>query len=148
MQYNRLIKRAAQDFINGRGDNKANISKILYYGAIQNAIFYSLQQALFAVTFGDDEEEDEKNEQKYARVANGMIDTILRGSGIYGAIFATTKNTVLEFFEQEITQLIDLRAKSKSEHNWKEADKIRTQLEKKGITLEDHKDGKTTWKKL
>ena len=107
MQYNRLMKRAAQDLINGRGDKKTHISKILYYGAIQNAIFYSLQQALFAVTFGDneDEEEDEKQikkkEEKYARVANGMADTILRGSGLYGAIFATVKNTVLEFFEQE-----------------------------------------------
>ena len=105
MQYNRLMKRAAQDLINGRGDTKTHISKILYYGAIQNAIFYSLQQALFAVTFGDDEEEDEKkkqkDEQRYGRIANGMADTILRGSGLYGAIFATIKNTVLEFFEQE-----------------------------------------------
>ena len=105
MQYNRLMKRAAQDLINGRGDAKTHISKILYYGAIQNAIFYSLQQALFAVTFGGEEEEDEKqqakNEKKYARVANGMADTILRGSGIYGAIFATTKNTVLRFFEED-----------------------------------------------
>ncbi len=105
MQYNRLMKRAAQDLINGRGDTKTHISKILYYGAIQNAIFYSLQQALFAVTFGDDEEEDEKKKQKdeerYGRIANGMADTILRGSGLYGAVFATIKNTVLEFFEQE-----------------------------------------------
>ena len=103
MQYNRLMKRAAQDLVNRRGDPRTHISKILYYGAIQNAIFYSLQQALFAVTFGDDEEEKdkEKNDEKLARVANGMADTILRGSGIYGAVLATAKNTLLEFFEQE-----------------------------------------------
>ena len=105
MQYNRLMKRAAQDLINRRGDTKTHISKILYYGAIQNAIFYSLQQALFAVTFGDDEEEDEKKKQKdeerYGRIANGMADTILRGSGLYGAVFATMKNVLLEFYEQE-----------------------------------------------
>ena len=105
MQYNRLMKRAAQDLVNNRGDKKTHISKILYYGAIQNVIFYSLQQALFAATFGDDDEEDEKknakNEQRYARIANGMVDTILRGSGLYGAIISTIKNTVLEFLEQE-----------------------------------------------
>ena len=53
-----------------------------------------------------------------------------------------------ELNKDEITELIDLRTKAKLEQNWSEADKIRTQLEQKGITLEDHKDGKTTWKKL
>ena len=88
-----------QDMVNGRGDIKTHISKILYYGAIQNAIFYSLQQALFAVMFGDDEEEDK--DDAYARVGNGMIDSLLRGSGIAGAVIATTKNVVLRFMEEE-----------------------------------------------
>ena len=30
---------------------KTNISKILYYGAVQNVIFNALQQALFAMAF-------------------------------------------------------------------------------------------------
>ena len=77
MQYNRLIKRAMQDLVNGRGDAKTHISKILYYGAIQNAIFYGLQQALFAVAFGDDEEEEKDNDDKYFDIGNGMIMLIL-----------------------------------------------------------------------
>ena len=101
MQYNRLIKRAMQDLVNGRGDAKTHVSKILYYGAIQNAIFYGLQQALFALAFGDDEEEDKNNDDKYFNIGNGMIDSLLRGSGFAGAAVSTLKNMVLEFMEQE-----------------------------------------------
>ena len=65
IQYTRLTKRAIQDLANKRGDWKTNVSKIIYYGAMQNLIFNVLQQALFAVGFGDDEEETEKREKKY-----------------------------------------------------------------------------------
>ena len=57
MQYTRLIKKASRDLINGRGDWKTNVSKIAYYGAIQNFIFNALQQALFALIPGFDDEE-------------------------------------------------------------------------------------------
>ena len=100
MQYNRLIKKAAMDLVNGRGDYKTNISKIVYYGAIQNMIFYGLQSAMFSALFGDDEEEEDV-EKKQQWALNGMIDTLLRGSGIAGAVVATSKNTILEFMEQE-----------------------------------------------
>ena len=103
MQYNRLMKKAFRDLINKRGDAKTNVSKILYYGAVQNIIFSALQNALFATLF-DDEEEDEKtakaNERKYANILNGMADTILRGTGITGAIVSTAKNTLTRFFEE------------------------------------------------
>tara|TARA_R100000231_G_scaffold129802_3_gene101302 strand:+ start:1318 stop:10482 length:9165 start_codon:yes stop_codon:yes gene_type:complete len=100
MQYNRLMKRAFQDLVNRRGDVRTHISKIVYYGAVQNAIFYSMQQALFALAFGDDDEEEEKVDA-YARVGNGMLDSVLRGSGFMGAAVSTMKNVVLEFLEQE-----------------------------------------------
>ena len=64
MQYARIQKRAAQDLINGRGDWKSNVSKIVYYGAIQNLIFNSLQSAAFALGFGDDEEETDEAKSK------------------------------------------------------------------------------------
>jgi len=78
MQYNRLIKKAALDLINGRGNTKANISRILYYGAAQNIIFASLQSALFAVAWNDDEDE-EFLDTKTERIANGTLDSLLRG---------------------------------------------------------------------
>ena len=94
------MKRAFQDLVNRRGDVRTHISKIVYYGAVQNAIFYSMQQALFALAFGDDDEEEEKVDA-YARVGNGMLDSVLRGSGFMGAAVSTMKNVVLEFLEQE-----------------------------------------------
>ena len=51
MQYARIIKRSSQDLVNGRGDWKTNVSKIVYYGAMQNLIFNALSNALFALAF-------------------------------------------------------------------------------------------------
>jgi hypothetical protein len=107
-QYNRIIKKAALDIGKGRisppyttrtQSNLGNLSKILYYGAIQNVIFYSLQTALFAVMFGDDEDEDQILKKK-ERVIQGTIDSILRGSGIYGAVISTLKNAVIKWNQQ------------------------------------------------
>jgi len=107
MQYTRLMKKAGQDLINGRGDPKTNISKIIYYGAIQNLIFASLQSALFAFIPGfDDEDEDpekrqKKLEGKEIRIVNSMIDSLLKGSGLTGAVLATIKNTIMEYKKQK-----------------------------------------------
>ena len=98
MQYARLTKKATLDLINGRGDWKTNISKIAYYSVIQNIIFSALQQGLFALLF--DEEDDEKTKSRYFRIGNSSIDTLLRGSGVYGAAAATVKNMILEIIEQ------------------------------------------------
>ena len=111
MQYTRLMKKAGQDLINGRGRPIENISKIAYYGVIQNFIFSALQSAMFAMFFDDDDDEDmtdeerekmaKKDEQKTIRVANSMMDTVLRGSGVYGAVASTIKNTIMEYYKQE-----------------------------------------------
>ena len=100
MQYTRLMKKSGQDLINRRGDDKTNISKILYYGALMNFIFNALSQTAFALIPGFDEEEDEdkvkrdeKLEEKASRVLNGMMDSVIRGTGIYGAIVTNIKNT-------------------------------------------------------
>ena len=98
MQYMRLTKKAFLDLKNGRGSAKENITKILYYAAIQNVIFSSLQAALFATLFDDEEEEETK--KKGVRVANTMLDSMLRGLGIYGAVASTVKNIALEIDKQ------------------------------------------------
>ena len=117
MQYTRLIKKAAQDLINGRGSKTENISKIIYYGFVQNLIFSTLQNAMFALLPGfDDEEEDfatdeerekyfekqqYREEQKITRTLNSMMDTLLRGSGLAGAVVSTVKNVILEYQKYE-----------------------------------------------
>jgi len=95
MQYTREIKKAALDLKNGRGDVTTNISKILYYGILQNLIFNALQQALFAIAFDEDEEE-EKTNKRYFDIANSMSDQFLRGIGVYGAVVSTMKNTLIK----------------------------------------------------
>jgi hypothetical protein len=98
MQYTRLTKKAALDLINGRGDWKTNVSKLVYYGAVQNIIFTALQNAMFAMLFSDEEEKDTK--KRYTRMANNGFDTLLRGSGVHGAAVAMAKNIVLEAIRQ------------------------------------------------
>jgi len=99
MQYARIQKRAFQDLVNGRGDMKSNISKIIYYGFVQNIIFNALQQAVFAMGFGDDED-DEANEKKYFNTVNGMLDSTLRGIGIAGQSVSVIKNFLLNIYER------------------------------------------------
>jgi len=98
MQYARIQKRALQDLINGRGDAKTNVSKIIYYAVVQNLIFNALQSALFKLGF--DEEEDEKKEKMYLRTANGMLDSQLRGLGLAGATVAVIKNFLTDIYER------------------------------------------------
>jgi Fe-S cluster biosynthesis and repair protein YggX len=95
-QYARIIQRAASDLKNGRGDAKTNISKIIYYGAVQNVIFNAMQQALFAIAFGNEEPDDEKEAEKYGNIVNGMVDSLLRGTGFAGAAVSTVKNAIIK----------------------------------------------------
>ena len=96
MQYNRLMIKAILDLRNGRGKTSENLSKIAYYGLIQNVIFTSLQTAIFAA-LGDEDEWDTRKE----RVANGMIDSILNGMGLTGAVAVTIKNGYLRYRKEK-----------------------------------------------
>ena len=109
-QYVRLMKKAGLDLINRRktppyknqvNSDMSNVSKIIYYGAIQNLIFYGLQSALFAMMFDDEDKDEEFFDKKRDRVLNGSLDTILRGMGVKGAIISTIKNTAIKWAEQQ-----------------------------------------------
>ena len=101
MQYARIQKRAIQDLVNGRGDAKSHVSRIVYYGFVQNVIFNALQQAVFALGFGDDDDEkEEAKNKKYLNVANGMLDSLLRGLGIGGAAVSVAKNFLMDIYER------------------------------------------------
>jgi hypothetical protein len=94
MQYNRIIKKNAQDLLARRGDPKEKISKITYYSMIQNFIFNALQKALFVNLFSTEDEETEI--KRNAGVANGMIDSLLRGQGLTGNAVVAVKNIAMD----------------------------------------------------
>ena len=100
MQYARIQKRAAQDIINGRGDDKTNVSKIVYYAFLQNMIFNALQSGLFAIGFGDDDDLSESDEKKIFRTANGMMDSWLRGLGMAGVTVQVLKNLGIDIYDR------------------------------------------------
>jgi len=96
MQMNRLGKKSFLDLINRRKrkgmtqfqSDVSNISRVTYYMAVQSMIFSALQQGLFALAFNEEEEEESENE-RYLNVANGMLNTVLNGTGIYGVALST-----------------------------------------------------------
>ena len=80
-----------------------------YYFAVQNLAFYGLQSALFAAMFDEEDEnltdEERKRKQKVLdkkeeRIINGSIDSVLRGTGIYGAIVSVLKNMAIKYADQ------------------------------------------------
>jgi hypothetical protein len=60
-----------------------------------------MQSALFALMFTDKEEDEDFAENKKERVANSMVDTLLRGTGVYGAGISTIKNMIKRFVKEE-----------------------------------------------
>ena len=110
MQMTRMTKKATLDLAYGRGDAKTNISKILYYGAVQSYIFYALQQSQFLRLFGGDDEDmsqeqkdfnKKNNDEKTTRIANSMFDSFISGSGSPGKVAITAKNTVLKYMKEK-----------------------------------------------
>ena len=150
-QYARLTKKAVLDIKNGRGDLKTNVSKIIYYMVVQNIIFTALQQALFAVAFGDEEEEDEMN-KKYIRMANSMSDSILRGLGFAGAAVSVAKNVAIKIaqesdkkspkFEEAAWKLLEISPPisskiSKFRSAGRQISWNRKEIQEKGLSLEN-----------
>ena len=106
MQMFRIQHKEITDLAAGRfdswvkGDNSAmsKVSKIMYYGAIQSAVFFSLQTALLAVLDSPDED---VIKQKEIRTLNGILDSYLLGFGVTGKAASTVKNTMMEYVKQE-----------------------------------------------
>ena len=106
MQYNRKTKKSIQDLYNRRRkpgmtqreSDLSNLSSVMYYVAVQNLVFNALQQALFALAF--DDEPEEKDKDKAANIANGMLDSLLFGLGFGGAIVSTVKNVAMKIADE------------------------------------------------
>jgi predicted kinase len=98
MQFARIMNKAARDLAAGRGDAKHNISKIVYYGFLQSAIFAALQTAIFAALGDDEEEEFDKKKQ---RIVNSMVDGWLAGLGVAGKAIGTIEKSIKEYLKQK-----------------------------------------------
>jgi hypothetical protein len=102
MQYARIIKKSTKDLLAGRGDWKTNLSKILYYGAVQNLIFSGLQAALFTILFDEEEEKkDRTTSDKAENIGFSMLSSLLRGLGYGGALVDTIVAVSREIAEQQ-----------------------------------------------
>jgi len=101
MQYNRRMKKSIRDLYNRRKNpgmtqresDLSNISQIVYYSTVQNIVFHSLQQTLFALLFNDETDDEEKT--RAAKILNGMADSLLFGLGFGGAVISTVKNIAM-----------------------------------------------------
>ena len=115
-QYYRIKVKLIRDIINKRriqgltlNESRAvQFSRITYYLAIQNFIFNSMQQALFALMFDEWDEDEEKN--KYFDASNNMADSILRGMGFKGVFASTAKNIIVQYYKEK---------KKEEDGNWK-----------------------------
>jgi len=105
MQYTRIVTKAIQDLKAGRGSKRKNFMIITHYVVLQNVMFNALQTALFAQLFPKDDDKNDEDEEREQRqletVGNRMVDTFLRGIGVYGAMLATGKNLAIKFIEED-----------------------------------------------
>lgn len=99
-QYSRIMKKSYLDLKNGRGNPKEHISKILYYGAVQNFTFNFLTSGLFAFMYGDADDDESLMDKKGYGIINGMVDSVLRGFGLAGTVVSATKNSAVELYKQ------------------------------------------------
>jgi hypothetical protein len=103
MQYARIQKRAIEDLIARRGNDRENISKLVYYSTVQNLMFNALTQGMQFLLFDDDEDPEASQaskDQRISRTLNGMFDSQVRGLGIQGALAVTLKNTLMTIAEE------------------------------------------------
>jgi len=80
--------------------------------------------------------------KEFAEKTLEMLDEL---AGVLGLLYAGADPTGNEI-DAEVEALIEAREKARSEKNWSEADRIRDELSKMGITLEDTKQG-VKWKR-
>jgi len=59
-----------------------------------------LQQALFAIAFDEEEPEEKEKQDKYIKIANGMLDSFIRGTGLGGAVLTVGKNAIIRVVKE------------------------------------------------
>ena len=103
-QYMRITTKAFNDIINGRGDLKTNVSKIMYYSFATQVLFIGLQQGLWELL--GDELDDEEKQKKKEDAINTYFSGLLRATGIYGAMAAMALE-LLSVYSDEDSETLD-----------------------------------------
>ena len=101
-QYARIIKKELNNLKKGRGDAIKSVSRIAYYGIMQNALFIAMQTAVLPMLLGDQpdqEKEGIKNRDDF-KIINGVLDSFLRGAGIAGHLTSVIKNTGISAYDR------------------------------------------------
>lgn len=82
--------------------------------------------------------------EKHFEYLKKAKNSILELGGVFGLTFKR-KEKSLAISDEEIKKQIDLRKKAREKKDFKQADKIRQELDKSGVILEDTKTG-TVWR--
>lgn len=102
-QYSRIMKKAAIDIVKGRGNLANNVSKIVFYGFLQNVMFNALQNLVFAIMWSDDDDDEEAKQkdskQRTLRTLNGVLDGIVRGMGMQYVALSVVKNALMKWYD-------------------------------------------------
>ena len=92
-QYARLTKRKLQDLTSGRSAAEGNVQKdiqsLLYYSVLQSVMFNALQGGLVALTMGNDPDDEELKDEKYAQILERTLTSYAKSIGNPGAVAAT-----------------------------------------------------------
>ena len=108
MQYTRIAKKLLNDIKNRRRVKKpdgtyynVNQSRLLQLGRIgmyvgyQHLIFQGLQQGILALLAFNDDDDKEIPTDKKVDYLNGVLDSVMRGTGILGGILSVAKNIAI-----------------------------------------------------
>jgi cysteinyl-tRNA synthetase len=77
---------------------------------------------------------------------HGKGDVLAVGSTLRALGFSKRPQSLRQVDEKKVVALIDARNAARKARNFKEADRVRDELNAMGIELEDKKDGTTAWK--
>ena len=104
-QYARLTKRKLQDLTSGRSAAEGNVQKdiqsLLYYSILQSVMFNALQNGLVALTMGNDPDDEELRDEKFAQILERTLTSYAKSIGNPGAVASTLYAMLKEGYMQQ-----------------------------------------------
>ena len=92
-QFNRIIAKSLRQMQAGENFG-GNLAKVSYFIGGQYMMFSFFQKAMANATFGDDEEGNEKDAEKWTGYVMGVIDSMATSTGLYGTLVSTLLNAL------------------------------------------------------